>query len=167
MLLVRMTLHQVFCCVSLLTLFSTASSCGKVDLVSNGNGNRATRAEAGSPSDKILYYLDLDKPTILQAIDPAEKPHEAYKFVQVEVAEVTNPKKHPLSFEVRYQPKGSEEILLGTFSLYPPDNPGKFIVPTQGKLRDEGTIVLSLATLDVANNRDPIRVGVKKIKFLK
>jgi hypothetical protein len=162
----KMTLHKVFCCVSLLMLFSTACSSGAVELVSNGNERRIIEGNEGAESDDTLYYLDINKPSIQQAIDPKIKGHERYKFVQIEVAEVTNPKKHLLTFEVRYQLK-SNVTYLGSFSLYPSDNPGKFIVATQGKLRDEGAIILSLVTPDKIDSRDTIRVAVKKLKLLK
>jgi hypothetical protein len=87
--------------------------------------------------------------------------------VQVEVVEVLNPKKYALTFEVHYQPKSNTKIYLGSFSLYPADNPGKFIVPTQGKVKNEGAIVLSMVMADKVNVGDPLKVGVKKIKFLK
>jgi hypothetical protein len=92
---------------------------------------------------------------------------EGAKFVQVEVAEVLNPNKYALTFEVWYQPKRNARIYLGGFSLYPADNPGKFIVPTQSKMKNEGAIVLTMVIADQAGIRDQVKVGVKKISFLK
>lgn len=92
---------------------------------------------------------------------------EGYKFVQVEVTEVLNPKKFPLTFEVRYQSKSDVKTYLGSFSLYPSDNPGKFIVATQGRLKDEGAIVLSLVIPAKVDAGDTIKVTVKRIKFLR
>lgn len=160
-----MTLHKVFCCVSLLTLCSTACGSGTREL--DGNGNRVIKSDTVVERDDTLYYLDINKPSIQQAIDPRNAGREGYKFVQIEVAEVTNPKKHHLTFEVRYQSKSNVNAFLGSFSLYPSDNPGKFIVPTQGKLKDEGAIVLSLVTPDRVGSRDTIRVAVKKLRLLK
>ncbi|MEP7345070.1 MAG: hypothetical protein ABI877_07380 [Gemmatimonadaceae bacterium] len=118
-------------------------------------------------SGDTLNYLDLSKPSLRQALDPKETGHERYRFVQVEVIQVTNPQKHPLTFEVRYEPANGAASSLGSFSLYPADNPGKFIVATQGKLRDEGVIVLSLVTPDKIDGRDSIRVAVGRVKFLR
>jgi hypothetical protein len=83
------------------------------------------------------------------------------------VAEVLNPKRYALTFEVHYQPTSTAKIYLGSFSLYPADNPGKFIVPTQGKVKNGGAIVLSMVIADKVDTRDPVKVRVKKIKFLK
>jgi hypothetical protein len=55
---------------------------------------------------------------------------------------------------------------LGSFSLYPADNPGKFIVPTQGKVKDDGAIVLSMLILDKLNADDAVEVAVKAIRFV-
>ncbi|MGH9929109.1 MAG: hypothetical protein ACREA9_07770, partial [Pyrinomonadaceae bacterium] len=62
--------------------------------------------------------------------------------------------------------KTHEKLYLGSFGLYPSDNPGKFIVATQGKLKNEGAIVLTLVVPEKVDARDPVRVGVKKIKFV-
>lgn len=117
-------------------------------------------------SDDKLYYLDLKKPSIVQPIDAKSEGIERYKFVQVEVAEVVNPKKHPVAFQVHYQTSTNERIYLGSFGLYPSDNPGKFIVATQGKLRNEGAIVLSLVIPDKVDATETLKVGVKKLKLV-
>jgi hypothetical protein len=68
-----------------------------------------------------------------------------------------------LSFEVYYQPAGGEKIRLGTFSLYPADNPGKFIVPTQGHVNREGSIIVSVLVTDSVASGVPLRVGIGRI----
>jgi len=82
------------------------------------------------------------------------------------VVEVKNPKNLVATFKVEYQTKNQEKIFLGTFSLYPSDNPGKFIVPTQGKLRNEGAVVLTLVVPDDFKSGDVFSVAVKRMKFL-
>jgi hypothetical protein len=118
-------------------------------------------------SDETLYYLDNNNPSLTQPLEAKDGPFDRYKFVQVEVTEVINPKKYPLTFEVRYLSKSNEKTYLGSFSLYPADNPGKFIVATQGKLKDEGAIILSLVVPDKIGAGDTIKVAVKKIKLIK
>ena len=162
---VRNTLDKVLCSLSLLVLISTACSGGTREL--NGNGNRAIKSGNGGDSGHTLYFLDIRKPSIEQAVDPRSAGPGGYKFVQIEVAQVTNPKKHPLTFEVRYRSKSNATTLLGSFSLSPADNPGKFIVATQSKLKDEGAIILSLVTPDKIDSGDTIKVAVKKLQFLK
>lgn len=156
----KMTLQKTCRCVCVLIMFCT--SCGGRTLNVVDNDNNAT-----VKSDETVYYLDINKPSIVQPIEPGDKVQEGCKFVQVEVTKVLNPKRHPLTFQVHYQLKRDEKIYLGSFSLYPADNPGKFIVATQGKLKNEGAIILSLITPDEIDAQDELRVTVKKIKFLK
>lgn len=80
------------------------------------------------------YQLDSTTREVAQTIDLeiAEPQHK--KFVKIEVVTVVNPRKIPLAFEVHYQPVKGKPFLLGTFSLFPPDNPGDFIIATEGKL---------------------------------
>jgi hypothetical protein len=92
---------------------------------------------------------------------------EEYKFVQIEVAEVRNPKKYFLTFQVYFQSNRKDKVYLGSFSLYPSDNPGRFIVATQGKLKEKGAIIVSMVMPDKVEPGDAVRVTVKKITILK
>jgi hypothetical protein len=149
----------MFCCVCFIMMLCTSCNCRTVELTHNGPSNNVMK------SHDILYYLDVRKPSVTQPIERGGP--EGSKFVQVEVTEVLNPKKYPLTFEVRYQSKDNVKTYLGSFSLYPADNPGKFIVATQGKVKDEGAIILSLVVPEKVDPRDTIKVTVKKMKFLK
>jgi hypothetical protein len=57
---------------------------------------------------------------------------------------------------------------LGTFALYPVDHPGHFIVPTKGRVRAGGSLVVSMAVpgpgADPEGNR--VRVGIGGIALL-
>ena len=118
--------------------------------------------------DDGLFYLDTTNPSITQPLEARDGPLEGYKFVQVEITEVRNPKKVSLTFQLYCQSKNKEKVYLGSFSLYPSDNPGKFIVATQGKLKEKSAIILTMVTPDeVAPPRDDVRVTVKKMKLLK
>ncbi|HKV36765.1 MAG TPA: hypothetical protein VJP89_20665 [Pyrinomonadaceae bacterium] len=154
-----------------LVAFAFTSCNGRsFDLVNKGNANasvsptNSASQKNDTKSDEPLYYLDLNKPRIEQSIDSGDREVEGSKFVQVEVAEVHNPQKYPVKFEVSYQPKDQEKIFLGSFSLFPPNNPGKFIVATQGKVKGEGKIILSLVTSD-AKAGDTLKIGVKRIRL--
>jgi len=153
--------------VCLIFVLCVSSNCGTLEFVRNSNANSIEgNANANTmKSDDTLYYLDLIRPSITQPIEPAAV--AGAKFVQVEVAEVVNPKKYALTFEVRYQPNANEKVYLGSFSLFPADNPGKFIVATQGKVKGEGAILLSMVVPDKVSAGDQVKVGVKKIRFLK
>ena len=115
--------------------------------------------------DDTLYYLNIRNPNLTQPVGSAGEVERA-KFVQVEVVRVLNPRRRALTFQVHYQPRGGARIYLGSFSLYPADNPGKFIVPTQGKVKDDGAIVLSMLILDKLNADDAVEVAVKAIRFV-
>ena len=80
-------------------------------------------------------------------------------FVAVEIREVVNPRRVPLTFEVGFQPAQGGLVRLGEFSLFPPDNPGRFIVATQGRIQDDGVIVVAMAEGDRAAAAE-VRVGI-------
>jgi len=112
------------------------------------------------------YELDPAHRTAVQIIGSEVTAPQTKKFVQIEVTEVINPRKIPLAFAVHFQPAQGEKFLLGTFSLFPPDNPGKFIVATRGKLRTGGSVVVSLVPLERVLGQDEVRVKLKHITFL-
>jgi hypothetical protein len=112
-----------------------------------------------------LYYLNQHKKDIVQAVHSDMLLQHKYQFVQVEIVKVINPQKYPLIFYVHYQYANKEKILLGSFSLYPSDNPGKFIISTQGKLVKEGSIILSLTTPAKIKTSDKLEVTIKKLTF--
>ncbi|HEX5409853.1 MAG TPA: hypothetical protein VFW89_08800 [Gemmatimonadaceae bacterium] len=57
-------------------------------------------------------------------------------------------------------------VNFGTFSLFPPDNPGTFIIATQSKLRGGGAIVLSLQRPEVVAPSDTVRIILRPIEFV-
>ena len=156
-------LHKLGSCLCLTVISFTSCSGKSSDLVRNDNRNRAV---SSANSDEKLYYLDLNSPSIVQAIDANKKNLENAKFVRVEVVDVVNPRKLPIAFQVHYQTLTNEKLYLGSFGLYPSDNPGKFIVTTRGKVKNEGAIVLSLVKPENAVASDTIRLGVKRMQFV-
>jgi len=157
-----MRLNRLGLCVCL-----ALTSCGGTWLHVGGSP-----ATASSPtnqidkSDQAVYSLDLQNPEITQPILPEDGDAAKARFVQVEIVGVVNPQKHPARFEVHYQPNDGERTLLGAFSLYPPDNPGKFIVPTQGRVKPDGKIILALAKSDRVAPGDVLKVLVKRMKLV-
>lgn len=111
------------------------------------------------------FSLDLANRSVTKPIGPELADPASAKFVEIDIADVVNPKRIRLTFEVHYQPGNGEKLLLGSFALYPPDNPGKFIVATRGRLRSGGAIVLSMQVLDEVVPEDRIRVTVRQISF--
>lgn len=119
-----------------------------------------------SPANRNeVYFLDLKNRTISQPMGRDLPSPKNYKFVQIEVVKAVNPKLHPVRFEVHYETADREKILLGTFSLFPADNPGKFIVSTQGKLKGNGSLILSLVLPENIDENDTLQVSVMKIKL--
>ena len=165
-----MRLYRLGLCVCLLT-FAVASCAGTaLHVGAPQNANTATPSSPSNQNDKsdqAVFSLDLQKPEITQKILPGDSDLTKARFVQVEVIKVTNPQKRPAQFEVHYQPNDGEKILLGGFSLYPSDNPGKFIVPTQGKVKAEGKLILSLVKSDQVVAGDVLKVDVHPMKFVK
>ena len=112
-----------------------------------------------------MSHLTLTSRSVTQPVEPNEV--SGARFVQVEVTEVENRKTLPLSFEVRYQAKDKTRIYLGSFALYPADNPGKFIVATQGKVKGDGAIVLTMVISEKVDAEDVVRVAIKKIRLVR
>jgi hypothetical protein len=110
-----------------------------------------------------LLYLDLRTPTVTQKIGPQDKLGSGCKFVQVEISRITNPKRYAIQFGLYYLPTNDEKVYLGSFSPFPADNPGKFIVATQGKVEDHGSLVLSMTLIDKPEPQDDIKVSLKKM----
>jgi hypothetical protein len=110
--------------------------------------------------DGPLLHLDIRHSTVQQAVGPSGGPPEGFKFVRVEVEAVVNPKRHPLTFDVRYR-SGGTSTFLGSFSLYPSDHPGNFLVPTLGRVRAGGALLLSMVTPDTVGADDPLSATVR------
>ena len=162
-----MRLYRLGLCVCLLT-FAVASCTGTaLNVGMPQNANTATPSNQNDKSDQAVFSLDLQNPQITQKIRPDDGDPAKARFVQVEVISVKNPQKRPAEFQVHYQPNEGERILLGAFSLYPPDNPGKFIVPTQGKVKAEGKLILTLVKSDRVVAGDVLEVNVRPMKFVK
>jgi hypothetical protein len=144
-------------------------ACACVLLLTAAAGAAATPMApdgAAAKGDDILYHFDLRQRQIIQPVEPRDGPVEKRRFVKIEVTKVINPNRHFVGFEVRYRTQNEKEISLGTFSLYPPDNPGTFIVPTQGRVRRAGAIVLRLVLADKVDRADSLRVDVRRIEFV-
>jgi len=129
------------------------------------------KGEGQTANNQAMYKLNASNRSISQPIDPEQYPElsdpNKSKFLEVEVANVINPNKIPVQFEVYYQGENQDKVFLGTFSLYPPDNPGKFIVATQGKIKTKGELTLSLLLPEKNGADNQLQITVKKIRFKK
>lgn len=118
---------------------------------------------AAAPNDVSVAYLDLAHTTLTRAIDPGGASAEESRFVRVDVVDVVNPTTASLSFEVFFQPAGAPSIRLGTFSLFPADRPGTFIVATQGKVDRPGSLIVAMLVAEPVPAGVPLRVGIAGI----
>jgi len=111
------------------------------------------------------FRLDLANRTLVYPIESGIAAPERLKFVQVEIGEIVNPRLIRIAFEMRYRPETGAEMFLGTFTPFPPDNPGTYIVSTRGSLRTGGVIVLSMVLLDKVEAEDKVQVNLKAVSF--
>lgn len=155
------TLLQKLSFLICLTAISLTSCSGQTLNLVNSEANKRNSVS----NDEKLYYLDLNSLSVVQRVNRDDNA-AGNRFVQVEVVKVVNPKKLPVAFQVYYQTTTNEKLYLGSFGLFPSDNPGKFIVATQGKLKNEGAIVLTLVKPDQSGTGDTVKVAVRKIRFV-
>lgn len=120
---------------------------------------------AADQQHPAIKYIDLQQPSINQRLESTPEGLRAARFVRVEVKEVTNPARYGLSFEVWFEPARGSRVRLGVFSLFPADNPGKFIVPTQGKVERDGAVSVTLVATDKPAPGVPVKVGIGEISL--
>jgi hypothetical protein len=123
-------------------------------------------ASSGEHSVATPWVLDRMRSSISVPVNGSEQALKVAKFVEVDVASASNPNRYALSFEVSFQSKEGTKSVLGNFSLYPADNPGRFIVPSQGKLRRGGIVQVSMKVLDAPEFASPVSVTIGAIHFV-
>lgn len=102
------------------------------------------------------HWLNLDHSTLRWPVEASTKGLGSARFVAVDVVRVENTARVALIFEVDFESSSGSRTKLGTFSLYPADRPGRFIVPTLGRVATPGAIVVSM--------RSPDRIGDVTVK---
>lgn len=117
-------------------------------------------------ADSGFPELSAVRRSVVQQVGSEVIAPQTRKFVRIDVTEVVNPQKVPLSFHVHYRAPQDEPMLLGVFSLFPPDNPGTFIVPTQGKLRPGGAVTVQLEAAVDGADLQQVRVRLGCIAFV-
>jgi hypothetical protein len=126
---------------------------------------------AQSPPDagesRPVQVIDLAHPSFAQPVNLADSDLAAFDFVQIRIVQVTNPQRVGVLFEVDFLPDGGSRVRLGSFSLFPPDNPGQFIVATQHRVRSPGSIVVSLHTAQPVDPSTPLAIGVGSVALIK
>lgn len=136
----------------MLAALCAVSSCSAQD-------NRGS-ASAGN----LNYELSASASTVSHSIDATAR-QSLPKFVRVTLGTIANPTRASLSFQVYFRSVSGERIQLGTFSPFPADNPGVFIVSTQGKVAGKGVIEVSMTVADKTTGT-PTSVRIKSIELV-
>jgi hypothetical protein len=133
-------------------------ACGSV-----GQEGGAVAPGPGDGGEGVSSYLTPESRALVR---PLGGDAEGRKLIEIEIAEVVNPQRIRVSLEVHHR-IGQDEVLLGTFGLYPPDDPGTFLISAKAPLPAEGSLVLTLQVLDEVSPEDRLRIGVGRISFRK
>lgn len=143
-----------------LVFLAAMSNCGY-----DGNGQAIKSNMTDLAQNDRLYRLEIKKPEFYQPIDRKIQDPENYRFVETDIVAVGNPKLYPLRFEISFESAEKENTFLGTFSLFPADNPGSFIVPSQGKLEKGGRLIIKMVVPDDVGERDVLWADVREMRL--
>jgi hypothetical protein len=121
--------------------------------------------EHAGDASASLQYLDVEHNSLVRHVELSSRKLSSVKFVQIRIAEVNNPRRTGLIFDVEFQPDDGRRIALGTFSLYPADHPGTFIVATQGRVKSAGSVIVTIHTTDPVDPAAPPIIGVGSIEL--
>ena len=113
-----------------------------------------------------IHVIDLAHPSFTRHVDLSEDP-AAFDFVQIRIVQVINPQRIGVLFEVAFLADGGARVRLGSFSLFPSDKPGQFIVATQHRVRSSGSIVVSLLTAQPVEPSTPLTIGIGSVALIK
>ena len=123
-------------------------------------------ASGESPVIASSYVINADNLSVIYQVQHADIKPQHKKFVQIKIKRVINSSKIPLSFSVYRLPISAKKIFVGTFSLFPADNPGNFIVATQGKFQIDDRIVLALDAIETIDKNSDLQVIIDSISLI-
>jgi hypothetical protein len=122
---------------------------------------------AGEASAAAMRYLDPRHPALSRRLDAQARDGGAReRFVRIRIVEVRNPRRTGLTFDVDFRADDGLAAHLGSFSLYPADNPGTFIVPFPRRATSPGTVVLTFHATDRIDPAAPPVIGVGAIDLV-
>jgi hypothetical protein len=130
-------------------------------------GSALAQAPPDASGSRSMHVIDLAHPSFAQHVDPTNGDPEVFDFVQIRIVQVVNPQRIGVLFEVAFLADGGSRVRLGSFSLFPPDNPGQFIVATQHRVRSSGSIIVSLHTAQPVEASTPLTIGIGSIALIK
>ena len=144
-----------------------AASCGTRPETPRDSARTHSGGNTAVTSQERLRVLDLTSPALVEPLAEQEAAAaRENKFVRVEVVHVLNPKRLPVTVRVDYAPPTGDRVHLGSFSLFPSDRPGTFIVATQGRVSGGGAIVLTLEKPRSVAPSDTIRIAIRPLTFV-
>lgn len=126
----------------------------------------ASECSCGNHADST-HDLCLSAPMMGQPIDPDLVTPSRRSFVEIGITRVINPERIPLSFVVNFHSPEGKKNYLGSFSLFPPDHPGKFIVATHGLLEVGGRVTITLVPLQSVSTNQFACTRIGPIQFIK
>lgn len=100
--------------------------------------------------------------SLVRLFGPSDLPSDSNHYLEFVVTDVQNPAKHPAIFNVVSISSTGVEDIIGSFALFPPDNPGRFIVrlTRQAKMTTDIGLRLEFAGLPGTENVFYVRVNV-------
>lgn len=121
-------------------------------------------AGGNAPATKGVYLIDFtNNVAVIPVAEMARSDNNHLVFI--EVAAVENPRVLPLAFSVSFL-QNDNKINLGSFALFPGNNPGNFIVPTQGRVDTTGKIQIELNELSEYEGTEAVRVEIRNVKLI-
>ena len=124
----------------------------------------AKSSAGGDHPPAVVQIVSMQQPEARRVVSGESMTEQ--KFVQVQINQVDNPNLVRLSFVVHFEPDDGDSVTLGSFALFPPDNPGSFIVATQGKVNSDGRIIVSIKSLDDSSALQAVKVQIDSIKLV-
>ena len=153
-----MSNHFLKTCYVLLLVVGQATACAQDPSVSD-----LVKPIKTPPAAHILTDT---KTRVRQSMADSGSSSDTAKFVQFEITELVNPGLKRISFKVYLDNETDQKpSLLGSFAPFPANNPGRFIVATQGKVDADSTIILSMQMLDEASEDAPLQITIEPFSF--
>ena len=90
----------------------------------------------------------------------SDLPSDSNHYLEFVVTDVQNPAKHTAIFNVISISSTGDENIIGSFALFPPDNPGRFIVRLRDQTKMTTDIGLRLESTGLPCTKDAISARV-------
>jgi len=159
-------MNALFCALLILSLPFAGASCGSASV----QQTKAVEARPASTVAKEVVVLTTEHPTGSFKIDRALllRPPEV---LEISVTKVVNHTANPVDIFVYVSAEkdktDSEKELVGTFSLYPADRPGKFMLSPAAAFRkfsetSKSSTAELLFEMKVGAENKPVEVTIEK-----